>query len=210
MTKTAPLHTPKKNPLDIPNSALARAVAEEWAGGGRYSPKTMPLTAITYTALDVVAENHAKVVEALLAYGETDLLLYRSETPELKARQAAAWDEVLNWAVSRFGCTLEVTEGVMPLTQPVESLAALRAHMERMNTFYLSAFSVLAQSLSSLLLALAVAEGRLDAEQAFLLSRLDEEYQAEKWGEDSLSLARMAEINRDVQAASRFLNLLKS
>jgi len=117
---------------------------------------------------------------------------------------------VLNWAVSRFGCTLEVTEGVMPLTQPVESLAALRAHMERMNTFYLSAFSVLAQSLSSLLLALAVAEGRLDAEQAFLLSRLDEEYQAEKWGEDSLSLARMAEINRDVQAASRFLNLLKS
>lgn len=203
-----PLHTPKKNPVLVPSRALAEAVAREWQEDRGFSPKNMPFTAMAFAAIDVIPEHAERMVDALLAYAETDLLFYRSEATELKRKQERAWDPVLTWARGRYDCELLVTEGIMPVEQPAATMARLRAVLEAMPAFEMSAFSVLTQSLSSLMLALAVREGHLTPQAAFTLSRVDEDFQAEQWGEDSVSLARAQEIARDVQMAEKFLRLL--
>ena len=62
--------------------------------------------------------------------------------------------------------------------------------------------------MASLGLGLAVAGGLLTAGEAFDLSRLDEEYQAERWGRDSEAEARTARIRAEAESAGRFLSLL--
>jgi chaperone required for assembly of F1-ATPase len=58
-------------------------------------------------------------------------------------------------------------------------------------------------------LALAVAEGRLTAEDAFDLSRLDNRWQAEQWGEDAEEAETEALRRAAFVQADRFLGLCR-
>jgi len=62
----------------------------------------------------------------------------------------------------------------------------------------------------SLVIALAVAEGHLPADQAFAAAQLDELYQIERWGEDPTSTLRHENIKHDIAAGARFLALLEN
>ena len=64
-------------------------------------------------------------------------------------------------------------------------------------------------ALGSLVLGLAMSEGRLDAATAHALGALDELFQAEQWGEDAEAAARRAAIAADVALAARFLQLTR-
>lgn len=203
-----PLYTPRKQPFALPSRALAEALAKEWRGRKAFSARLMPLTAIAFAAIDVVQSHRAQMEGALLAYAETDLLCYRSETPALRGRQQERWDPVLAWVRQQFNCGISCTDGVMPVVQPAETLECFRAELQGMDAFQMAAFTVLTQNLGSLLLAFAVRGAHMEAAEAFHCSRVDEDYQAEQWGEDSVSVARAREIERDVLAAERFLLFL--
>jgi chaperone required for assembly of F1-ATPase len=56
-----------------------------------------------------------------------------------------------------------------------------------------------------MVLALALAEGVLTPAQAFSLSRIDEDYQAAKWGSDPEAQARAAGMAREIDAAAAFI-----
>jgi chaperone required for assembly of F1-ATPase len=60
----------------------------------------------------------------------------------------------------------------------------------------------------SLLIALALAEGAIPLNTAWAAATLDEQWQAEHWGEDSEAVAALANRRRDFEAAARFLALL--
>ncbi len=203
-----PLHTPRRAPLALPTETLANALAAEWRNTKKFTPSAMPMNAIAYTAVDVMSEHAQRMVEAMLAFADTDLLIYRSETPGLRARQDAGWNPIIAWLGEYAGVEPTVTEGVMPINQPPELLAALRDELSGYTPFVMAAFSVLTQNLGSLFLALAVKERRLAAAHAFTLSRIDEDYQSEQWGEDSVTIGRAREIERDVVAAAAFLECL--
>lgn len=205
----APLLTPRKNPVVLPARALAEALLDELKTGKRFDPQSMPVCAFANAAIDVMPDALPRVAEAMMAYLETDLLLYFSETPELKARQAEGWRPWISWAESRYEVTLQTTEGVMPVEQGAEAMSRFARVLASFDAFTMAGFSALTQSLSSLLLALAVIEGAVSPAQAFALSRIDEHFQAEKWGEDSLAVAREKQLERDVQAAAAFLALLR-
>jgi chaperone required for assembly of F1-ATPase len=49
----------------------------------------------------------------------------------------------------------------------------------------------------------------MDVERAFAASRLEEEYQARRWGEDAHTRDRAARMRAEALAAERFLALLK-
>jgi len=72
----------------------------------------------------------------------------------------------------------------MPVGQPAESLARLTDRIAQMTAFQLTGFHDLVAISGSLVLALAVADRRLSAPEAWHLSRLDEHWQAELWGRD--------------------------
>jgi chaperone required for assembly of F1-ATPase len=204
-----PLRTPARAPLRLPAAALAEAVAAEWrAQRDRVRPATMPLTRLASTAIDRVAPQHAAVAGIVAAYGATDLLCYRAAAPAaLAARQAAAWDPLLAWAAAALAAPLAVGQGVMPVPQPAAA-APLAARVRACGAFELAALHDLAALTGSLVLALAVREGRLGAAEAFRLSRIDEDWQAELWGSDAEAAAAAALRAADAEAAGRFLALL--
>lgn len=201
--------TPAKAPLVVPTLAMAEAIAAEWdAQQGAVKPDTMPVTRAANSAIDKIVPQQAEVVALLAAYGASDLLCYRAAGPEaLAERQAAAWDPVLDWAAEAFGARLAVTRGVMPVAQEAEAVARLEAEVAGLSVFRLAGFHDLVAISGSLVLALAVIRGRLDAEEAWRLSRIDEAWQVEQWGEDEEAAAAEAVRHVAFGAASRFYAL---
>ena len=204
-----PVRTPLKAPLVVPTLGLAQAIAAEWqAQTGKVNPETMPFTRTANSAIDKVAPQHAAVAAMLAEYGGADLLCYRAVGPDdLTARQAAAWDPVLDWAKVQMDAPLVVTLGVMHVDQPAASLARLRQAVEALDPFRLSAFHDLVAISGSLVLALAVTHRFLTAEAAWDLSRIDEAWQIALWGEDE-EAAEIAALKRGAfLQANRFYGL---
>ncbi|WP_103334371.1 ATP12 family chaperone protein [Pseudotabrizicola formosa] len=204
-----PVKTPAKQPLVLPTLAMAQAIAAEWdQQQGLIRPDTMPLTRAANSALDKVAPHPGGVVDEIANYGSTDLLCYRATAPQpLIDRQAAGWDPELDWARTALGAPLAVTQGVIPVPQPEPSLARLRAHVAALGPFQLAALHDLVAISGSLILGLAVTQGRLTGDQAFALSRIDETWQNELWGTDE-EAAAMEVLRRDALLnAERFLAL---
>ena len=206
-----PVKTPKRMELVVPSHGLADAIAEEWrAQGAELDPNAMFLTKCANTAIDTATGNEGAVVDGLLAYAN-DLLCYRAEAPaDLVARQAEVWDPLLQWFETRYGVRLLIGAGVAPIRQEEEALAKLRSAMGEFNPLVLTALHAAATLCGSLVLALAILEGRLTAEEAFAASRLDEDYQAEKWGRDARAEARARAMLDELTAAARFMQLAKA
>ncbi|WP_323767144.1 ATP12 family chaperone protein [Antarctobacter sp.] len=186
--------TPAKTPLVVPTEALAREIAAEWAAQEeRVNPNTMPFTRMANSALDKVAPQHAAVADMLAAYGDSDLLCYRADTPEgLVNRQQQGWDPLLDWAEASFDARLMPVVGVMYHPQDPAALARLTAQVHGQSSFALAAFHDLVSMSGSLVLALAVIKGACDPAEAWALSRIDETWQEEQWGvdEDAAKLAQ--------------------
>ncbi len=206
------LLSPAKQPLTVPSRALAEAIAEEWqAQGPELRPHTMPLMRLASTAIDLVAKNHANVVAEIANFAGTDLLCYRAEQPPaLTARQHAVWQKLLDWATLRYDAPLTVTSGIVPVTQPATTLHALAAAVAAYDPMSLTALHAITTASGSLVIALAVLEGELDAEGAFDASQLDESFQIEQWGEDYEAADRRAALKADIATAARFMALLRS
>ncbi|MFQ5775419.1 MAG: ATP12 family chaperone protein [Kiloniellaceae bacterium] len=205
-----PVRTPAKAELSVPTRALATAVAAEWSGqGAEVDLRSMPLTALACTAIDLVRPNRARVVGNVAAYAGHDLVCYRAETPaDLAARQHAVWQPLLDWAALAFDAPLTVTAGVVSAPQPPLALAALRRAVERLSDMELAALSCAVTAAGSLVIGLALAEGRIGAEEAFAAAQLDELYQAERWGEDPEAAQRRKAIRSELEAAARVFDLL--
>lgn len=181
-----PVKTPAKAPLIVPTRPMAEAVAVEWTKvDSVVDPNVMPFTRSANAAIDKVAVQFDEVAEIIAAYGGSDLLCYRAENPaDLVARQAEAWDPLLAWAVEKYGAELRPTAGVMPVEQPREAIAALSAQVYAATPFELTALHDLVAMSGSLVIGLAVAAERLDPDTAWALSRIDEQWQIDQWGED--------------------------
>jgi chaperone required for assembly of F1-ATPase len=205
-----PVKTPARAPLELPTAALAEAIAEEWRSqGDDIAPEAMTLTKLANTALDRVAPMRAAVAGQVTAF-VNDLLCYRAEHPaELVARQSAEWNPLLDWVAERYGARLQTRPGIVHFAQSDDSIAALRRAVEAHDDFALTALATVAPILGSLVLTLALAEARLDAEAAFALSTLDERYQTERWGKDVEAEKRSAGLLTAVKAVERFLRLSK-
>lgn len=203
------LKTPAKTAFWVPTLALAEEVAAEWqAQDAKIKPETMPYTRTANSALDKVTPQFAAVGDMLAAYGGSDLLCYRAEAPqELVARQQAAWDPILDWAATEFGAKLLSTQGIMPIVQPAESQALLAAAVHTLTPFQLAAFHDLVAISGSLVLAFAIARGRIDVDAGFDLSRIDENWQAELWGIDDEAAESEAYKREGIRHSARFFEL---
>lgn len=191
------VQTPAKRTLSVPTLEIAQKIASEWQSQEEsVDPTTMPWTRSANAALDKVATQRDEVVSHLAGYASSDLLCYRADGPEaLVGRQADAWDPFLEWAMYAFGARLAVTTGVMPVSQNGDDIARLSALMRGMSAFQLTGFHDLVGLTGSFVLALAAAKKREDPDTLWRLSRVDEIWQIEQWGEDE-EAAEHARIKR--------------
>lgn len=204
------VRTPSQKPLLLPAKPLAEAIASEWnAQGEKIHPESMPMMQYACSAIDYVQPFRHDVLAELRNYSETDLLCYRADdTPALAGRQAEQWNPVLEWAEERFAIQPQLAGGVMPVEQDAAMLDKLAAEAGRRDDFHFCALWLATKHTASLLLALAVLEGRIPAEQAFALSRLEETFQNEQWGEDDEARQKRESAAQDMVEIGRFLHRL--
>jgi chaperone required for assembly of F1-ATPase len=205
-----PVRTPGRVPLSLPTGTLAEAVADEWRGVAEdIDPRAMPLTGLANAAIDRITPDPVAFAAGLAAYGESDLLCYRAESPpDLVARQAALWDPPLDWARERYDVHFEIAAGVMHRPQPEATIERLGVAIAARAAFELAPLSTIVTITGSLVLALALAERAMDADAVWAAANLDEDWQAEHWGEDDLAGKTRAAHQREFEAAARFLSLV--
>jgi chaperone required for assembly of F1-ATPase len=205
-----PVKTPGRRDLALPTDALADAIADEWnAQDQEIDPRSMPLTGLANAAIDRIAPEPEAFARGLAAYGESDLLYYRAEGPApLVSRQAERWDPILAWARRRYDAVFELASGITHMPQPAETVARLNAAVAARDPFALAGLSPLVTIAGSLLIALALAEGGIQLDTAWAAATLDEQWQAENWGEDAEAAAALAGRRAEFAAAFRFLSLL--
>jgi chaperone required for assembly of F1-ATPase len=206
-----PAKTPAGRPLRVEHAALAAALAEEWSRqGATLKPETMTLTRLANTALDRLDDRRDAIIDELVAYAGSDLLCYRVRQPaDLVRRQGEIWQPLLDWSAAAMGAPLTVTDSLLPVAQPAASLAALRGVVEAYDRWRLAGLMSVVPPLGSLILGLALVEGRLSIAAAFAASQLDEEFQAERWGRDGELTARQASLLDEVETTVRFLSLCR-
>ncbi len=199
--------TPGGRLLCLPARALSEAVAGEWAAQEEHvKPQTMAFTRFANTVLDGIAPDRSGVVLAVAEIFGSDLLCYRAAHPEdLADQQAEAWDPILAWIREIRSIDLTTTRGVMHVPQSETSLGAAKAWLEGLDPYRLAAVHMAATLTGSGVLALALAEGHLDADRAWALSRLDEDWQIRQWGEDAEAVARAKAHRAELDTAARVL-----
>jgi chaperone required for assembly of F1-ATPase len=205
-----PVRTPGRAPLLLPTDMLAEAVAEEWRTVTEdIDPRAMPLTGLANAVIDRIAPDPAAFAAGLAAYGESDLLCYRADSPpDLVARQTALWDPPLDWARDRYDVHFEIVTGVMHRPQPEATIERLGAAIAARRTFELAPLSPIVTITGSLVLALALVEQAMDADTVWAAANLDEDWQAEQWGEDDLAMKTREAHQHEFEAAARFLSLV--
>jgi chaperone required for assembly of F1-ATPase len=201
--------TPARNALAAPSRALAEAIAAEWeAQRELLDPATMPLTRLANAIIDAVVVSPGPVRDDVARYLGSDLLCYRAEQPErLVQRQTDTWDPVLDWARETLGARFVLSAGVTFVNQPAGAVKAA-AQAIPSDPWRLGAVHAMTTLMGSALLALAVLQGRMSAEEAWASAHLDEDWNMELWGRDEMALARRASRYAEMQAAATVVALL--
>jgi len=208
------IKTPGRVPIAVPMRVLAEAIAEEWrAQEGEVRPHTMAMMQLAATVIDHLPVNRPAIEAAILRFAETDTVCYRAEPgqpTELVRLQKALWDPLLEWVRERYGVTLKTTEGILPIAQAREALETLAEIVAAMDAWRLGAFQSAAASSGSVVIGLALVDGRIDADEAFAAAELDSGFEIDRWGEDAEATRRRVVVAADLAAARRFHDLVVS
>jgi chaperone required for assembly of F1-ATPase len=205
-----PLRTPARHLMVLPSARLAEAIATEWEEQGeKVQPPAMPLTRMAATVVDRMPGQRAAAIEEAADYAGTDLLCYRAAEPlDLVQRQQHAWQPLLDWAGRTHDATFAVTTGLRPVAQPPATTARLRSVLGKLDDWQLVGVHAATTALGSLVLALALRAGHIDADVAIEASLLDELFEIERWGMDLETERRHQALRREVRAAAIFLERL--
>ena len=204
-----PARTPAGRILAAPSAPLAQAIAAEWqAQGEAINPASMPLTRLANSIIDGVSDRSDAVGAEVKKYLASDLICYRATSPQkLVERQAQHWDPIVSWAGAALGARFLTTDGVVHVSQPDAALEAASAAIPR-DAWRLGAVHAATTLAGSALIALALAEGRLSADEAWAAAHVDEDWNIAQWGEDELAMQRRAFRFAEFTAAAKMLERL--
>jgi chaperone required for assembly of F1-ATPase len=204
------LKTPRGAAFAAPTRALAKAIAAEWAAQGEFiAPSRMPLTQLSFTAIDHTPGRRDELIAYIAKFGETDLVCHRAEAPApLVARQSTMWDPIVVWAAHDLGVVLPVVTGVVAAAVPAECTETLSAQAGALDDFHLTALAQAAGLAGSALIAFALIRQRIDAETAFAIAALDDLWSQEQWGQDAEAQDRLDSHRAEFENIARFIAAL--
>jgi chaperone required for assembly of F1-ATPase len=199
----------------VPTSALAEALAREWAEQGEeIDPARFAMRDLTDYAIDVVAADRVAVAERLTGYGDSDTLLYRADPDEpLYARQLELWEPLVTAFERREQVTLTRVSGIVHRAQSPEALERLRARLDAFDAFVLAGIEAMTTLAASLVVGLSATEDRdgvvADPLVLWRAASLEEEWQADLWGHEDEAEARRARRQADFLRAFEFTRLAR-
>lgn len=153
-----------------------------------------------------IAKNRSEVIERLVQFSLTDLLLFWGQEKDLMSRQTKIWGPILVWAEEKMQAKFVTTQGLDVPQENQTSGYRLKLFLESLSDKELTAFYAAALQMRSVLLAAALVKGKINAEEAFQAAFLDELWQAENWGSDEEAEKRRQTIKSEIIEIERFLH----
>ncbi|MXO47186.1 molecular chaperone [Erythrobacter vulgaris] len=201
-----PLKTQGGQPQVVPSEALVERIAAEWREQGEViEPASFRHRDMADYALDVVSADSSEVVEKLLGYAETDTLCFRSDPEDpLYRRQQEMWDPILETMEAREGVKLHRISGILHRPQTADTREKLRARLEALDPFTLTALEQTTSLSASLCIGLEALQENADAEALWNAANLEEDWQADLWGRDEEAEERRTRRKSDFLAAIAF------
>ncbi|NXC18414.1 ATPF2 factor, partial [Corythaeola cristata] len=179
------LKTPQAKLFTVPSEALAIAVATEWdSQKDTIKFYTMHLTTLCNTALDNPTQrNKMQLIRAAVKFLETDTVCYRVEEPAALAElQKNEWDPIVAWAEKRYNVSIGSSTSILGPNIPASTKETFVSHLASYNMWALQGIEYVITQLKSLILSMGLIDRHITVEKAVLLSRLEEEYQIQRWG----------------------------
>ena len=188
---------------------MSLLVANEWDKQDEYiRPSLMPLTRLFNVAVEQTPNNRQILIAEARKYGETDTLCYREDKVRLhREEQEKKWSPILEWAASR-NVFLKKTTSIMAIKQEESSLIAIEKYASELCNLKLTLFLHLVSVYGSVVLAMAVMEARLNGDEAFNLSRLDQTWQQKYWGEDEEDAVRIINLRAEINDLCKILKFI--
>ncbi|CAH0477068.1 unnamed protein product [Peronospora belbahrii] len=180
--------TPRQQPVCLPTRAMAYAVAHEWdAQSHDIRPATMPIMTLVSTALDLLfTSSSQEAIDEMMHYFHTDTVCYEvtaDQQEKLVSLQQKKWKPIRKWFSDTFEGQVDVSYGSIDgLVHDQHLVANVRAYLEKLNDFELTAMRTLTKECKSLITALAVYKRHITAKEAIDICRLEEEFQINNWG----------------------------
>jgi len=152
-----------------------------------------------------IAKNREEVINRLVQFSLTDMLLFWGQNKELVKRQEEIWGPILQWASYEVNTKFIKTQSLDVPSQEENSAERLKMFMESLSDKELAGFYVAALNMKSVLLAAALIKGYINAKEAFNAAYLEELWQAENWGVEEEAEKRRTEVRQELQDIENFL-----
>lgn len=208
---TRPIKTPNKQVLVVPTLDVAAAICAEWNAvptDGEVIPADMHMMCLSSTAIDKVIPNINDIQKSVVGYADTDVLCYRTGTfGHLRKKQDNTWDTWIAYANNTLHMPMQVTIGIMPISQPQQTIQSAQDIVQGMNAYQLTAFADIVAILGSFVMGCALIYQDTDIQTAFNICYLDENHQISEWGSDLESQQILVGKQSDLQHAYTFYNI---
>jgi len=180
------LKTPGGAIFTVDSEPLALAVAHEWESQkDQVILSQMHLTGLCNTAIDNPTQaTKFDLVDNILNFLETDTILFYSDDQEnLYKRQIAEWQPIIEWFNNKHEVSLSPSTSIWLLPkESSEAKEVVRRYLLSYNFEAVHGFTFGIDAIKSLLLMTAIADKKINVEEAVKLSRLEVDYQVEHWG----------------------------
>lgn len=206
------LKTPLQHALILQSQALAEALASEWnAQGDVIVPAAMPLTQLVNTMIDKATGPDRIAMNAeICRYAGSDLVCYFATHPaDIVKRQKDVWLPLLEWLALEKGIRLETVSGIQYHKQSPDTLRAFEKIVQDADALVFTLMQAVLGVTGSVVIALAFAEGHINAAQTWEAACVDEIYQLEKWGEDALARKKLDSIRAELEVLEKFRNFMQ-
>ena len=205
------LKTPSKIEVNVPNEAVANVIAKEFdVQKTHVDASTMPFTRLINSTLEAKAKIEPELIEEIVKYAGTDLLLYRSNSPkELVEAQELHWDKVLSELAQKFSVKFFPTIGIIHISQPEATLKRLSDVLNGLDKFTLMALASITSLSGSGLLSIALFEKLISSDEAWAAAHVDEDFNDKIWGADVEAQKRRKIRRQEFDIAIRLIDFMR-
>ncbi|MDJ0979825.1 MAG: ATP12 family protein [Erythrobacter sp.] len=206
-----PLKTVRGAAQRVPTKALANALAREWdIDGEELDPRAFPLRDMVDYTIDIVTSSRKEIADKLVAFADTDTLLYRADPDDpLFQRQQEVWEPIVIAFESRHDVSLRRVSGVVHAQQDEAAMRAVRDSLDTLDPFALTGLEAMTSLAASLTIGMSALEPDADPLSLWGAASLEEEWQADAWGRDEEAEERRRRRQTDFLRACEFTRLAR-
>lgn len=152
-----------------------------------------------------VKQNQPEIINILVDFTLTDVILFWNSNAELMKKQKLGWQPLLDWLLQEYHIKLIPTTSLEP---PQENKQQCKSLQQLYGTLYLkdlTAFYLAATSLKSTILGFALVKNKINSAKAHELSFMEELHQNIFWGEDEEAVKNREKVHQDLQQIEEYL-----